>query len=92
VNIENPRNIFQSSPSIKVIVSRWISMVYNRFEYERYKYILTCIDVYSRYVQGIALKSNKKDELVPAVRDMFENKMDKVPVHLNIDRPGIMEK
>jgi hypothetical protein len=32
-------------------------MVYNRFQYDNYKYILTCIDVYSRYAQAIPLKS-----------------------------------
>jgi hypothetical protein len=32
-------------------------MVYNRFEYNNYKYILTCIDVYSRYAQAIPLKT-----------------------------------
>jgi hypothetical protein len=27
-------------------------MVYNRFQYDNYKYILTCVDVYSRYAQA----------------------------------------
>jgi hypothetical protein len=32
-------------------------MVYNRFQYDNYKYILTCVDVYSRYAQAIPLRS-----------------------------------
>jgi len=61
-------------------------MVYNRFEYNGYKYILTCIDVFSRYAQAIAMKTNKKDELVPAVKVMFEEKMKIIPRHLNVDQ------
>jgi len=61
-------------------------MVYNRFEYDRYKYILTCIDVYSRYAQAIPMKPNKSDELVPAVINMFKEKMGKIPKHLNVDQ------
>jgi hypothetical protein len=37
-------------------------MVYNRFEYNNYKYILTCIDVYSRYAQAIPLKTKHPSE------------------------------
>jgi hypothetical protein len=59
-------------------------MVYNRFQYDNYKYILTCVDVYSRYAQAIPLIS--KANMLPYVRKMFEDKMKMIPKHLNVDQ------
>jgi hypothetical protein len=61
------------------------TMVYTRFEYNGYKHILTCIDVYSRYAQAVPLKSRNQTEVVPAVRHIFEDLMNAIPVHLNVD-------
>jgi len=60
-------------------------MVYTRFEYNGYKHILTCIDVYSRYAQAVPLKSRNQTEVVPAVQHIIEDLMKTIPVHLNVD-------
>jgi hypothetical protein len=40
-----------------IMVTLMYIMVYTRFQYDNYKYILTCVDVYSRDAQAIPLRS-----------------------------------
>lgn len=58
-------------------------MVYNRFEFNKYKYILNVIDVYSRFVDSIALTNVREDTLLDSIKKIFE----KIgyPKNLNLD-------
>lgn len=47
-------------------------MVYDRYEFHKYKYILMCIDVYSRYLMAVPLTTRKFDVIMSALKDIFE--------------------
>lgn len=58
-------------------------IVYNRYQYGNYKYILCMIDVYSRYAAARAMTSRSMDNIIKNVEDIF-NEMGK-PNNLNCD-------
>lgn len=47
-------------------------MVYDRFEFHNYKYIICCIDVYSRYLMTIPLTNRRTQTLIDAVKVIFD--------------------
>lgn len=68
-------------------------MIYNRFEKDGYKYILTCIDVNSRYAVAIPLKTREvlgEGGVLKAVKTIFK-KMG-IPKHLNCDQEFIQSR
>jgi len=48
-------------------------IVYDRYEFNKYKYILCVIDVYSRYAQCVAMTSRKMKTIIEAVKTVFKN-------------------
>jgi hypothetical protein len=58
-------------------------MVYTRNPRRGYKYILGCIDVYSRYAMCVALKTREADEYIPALMKIF--KAMGIPKNINCD-------
>lgn len=64
-------------------------MIYNRFEKDGYKYILTCIDVNSRYAVAVPLKTRQidGDGVLKAVKKIF--KIMGTPKNLNVDQEFI---
>jgi len=67
-----PRNIYQID-----------IMVFDRYEYHNYKYILCCIDVYSRYVQCRAMTNRS----LPTIMDNFKSIIENMgnPKNINAD-------
>ena len=49
-----------------------------------YKYILTCIDVFSRFARALPLKNKSGDEVVKAISHMLSSS-EKPPVHIQTD-------
>lgn len=70
------------SPSIKNNYQIDI-IIYDRYEFHQYKYILVVIDVYSRYVDAIALTNMREETLLDAIKVIF-NRMG-LPKNLNAD-------
>ena len=58
-------------------------LVYDRYEIHKYKYILVCVDVNSRYAQAKALTNRNNETLVQAFKEIFE--VMGVPKNLNAD-------
>jgi len=58
-------------------------IVYDRFMFNNYKYILCVIDVYSRYAQCRAMTNRRLDTIIENMNDIF-NKMG-YPKNLNLD-------
>lgn len=58
-------------------------LVYNRYEWNKYKYILNVIDVYSRYVMSIPLTNVREETLLASIKKIFD-KMG-YPKNLNLD-------
>ena len=58
-------------------------LIYDRYEFHHYKYILMVIDVYSRYLQAIPLTSRKFDVIMKKLVKLFE----KIgyPKNINVD-------
>lgn len=67
-------------------------MIYNRYERDGYKYILTCIDVNSRYAVAVPLKTRQidGDGVLKAVKKIFKEMG--VPKHLNVDQEFIQSQ
>lgn len=59
-------------------------MIYDRYEINNYKYVLACIDVYSRYVQAIPLTNMRETTLLAAIKELF-GRMG-APDNLNCDQ------
>jgi hypothetical protein len=59
-------------------------MDYSRRMYQGYRYILTCIDVYSRFALAEPLKSRVMSEVVPALRKIFS--IMGAPTYINADQ------
>ena len=59
-------------------------VVYDRYKDGKYKYILTCIDVYSRFAVAVPLKTREAGRILEALKHVFKE-MGK-PVHLNCDQ------
>ena len=47
------------------------TMVYDRYKYRGWEYVLTCIDVYSRYLSMRAMKSRKGEEIMENVKSIM---------------------
>ena len=58
-------------------------MVYTRNPRRGYKYVLGCIDVYSRFAMCVALKTREADEYIPALMKIF--KVMGMPKNINCD-------
>ena len=58
-------------------------MVYDRYAYNHYKYILVCVDVYSRYAEARAMTSRTMPTIMANVKDIFASMG--VPKNLNAD-------
>lgn len=58
-------------------------LIYDRYEYHKYKYILCCIDVYSRYVSCRAMTNRRDETILKNIKDIF-NEMGK-PENINCD-------
>lgn len=58
-------------------------LIYDRYEYNNYKYILCCIDVYSRYAQCKALTNREFPNIMSKLKEIFEV-MGK-PKNINVD-------
>ena len=48
-------------------------ITYDRYEYHKYKYILCCIDVYSRYADARALTNRKNETVIENLESIFED-------------------
>ena len=58
-------------------------MIYDRYEFHKYKYILNFIDVHSRFVVSKALTNRKIDNIINILEDIF--KKYKIPKNINLD-------
>jgi hypothetical protein len=67
-----PRNIYQID-----------IMVFDRYEYHNYKYILCCIDVYSRYVQCRAMTNRSMNTIMENFKSIIEKMQN--PKNINAD-------
>jgi len=47
-------------------------MIYDRYEWNHYKYILNCIDVHSRYLVSVPLTNRKAETIVEALKKAFK--------------------
>ena len=47
-------------------------IVYDRFEYHKYKYILCCVDVYSRYASCRAMTNRRNDTIIEEIKSIFD--------------------
>lgn len=70
------------SPSVKNNYQLDI-MVYNRYMWNKYKYILVIVDVYSRYAMAKALTNVTGDNLLSAIKELFDKYG--YPKNLNLD-------
>jgi hypothetical protein len=61
--------------------------VYDRWEIKNYKYILSCIDIHSRYAEGVALTRKTGAAVTQAMLKIFK-KMGRVPHTLQMDNGG----
>lgn len=59
-------------------------MVYDRHEFHHYKYILTCIDVHSRYVAARVLTTRQAPTIVDSLKSIFSELG--VPLNVNCDQ------
>jgi hypothetical protein len=62
-------------------------IVYDRWEIKNYKYILSCIDIHSRYAEGVALTHKTGAVVTSAMLKIFK-KMGRVPHTLQMDNGG----
>ena len=62
-------------------------MIYDRFKYGRYQYILTVIDIYSRKAWAVALTSKDKKSTINALKSIF-HKANHVWTELQMDNGG----
>jgi hypothetical protein len=62
-------------------------IVYDRWEIKNYKYILSCIDIHSRYAEGVALTRKTGAAVTQAMLKIFK-KMGRVPHTLQMDNGG----
>ena len=46
-------------------------IVYDRFEYHKYKYILCCVDVYSRYASCRAMTNRRNETILTELQSIF---------------------
>jgi hypothetical protein len=58
-------------------------LVYDRYEFNHYKYILMCVDVYSRYLGAVAMTNRKNETIIKALKQIFDNMG--VPQSINSD-------
>ena len=58
-------------------------MIYDRFEFNRFRYILCVIDVYSRFVQAAALTNRRIETIIAAIEKIF--KVMGFPSNINCD-------
>ena len=58
-------------------------MVYDRYAYNKYKYILVCVDVYSRYAEARAMTSRTMPMIMKNVKEIFASMG--TPKNLNAD-------
>lgn len=58
-------------------------VIYDRYEIDKYKYILCCVEVYSRYAQCRAMTSRTNEALLEEIKDIF--RVMGVPKNLNAD-------
>lgn len=58
-------------------------MIYDRYQYKQFRYILVVIDVYSRYLSAVPLTGRKLSSIITKLHEIFE-KMG-VPQNINCD-------
>ena len=58
-------------------------IIYDRYEIHKYKYILCCIDIHSRFAQCRAMTNRENDNIIKNLEDIF-NVMD-IPKNINCD-------
>lgn len=58
-------------------------IIYDRFEFNKYKYILVCIDVYSRYMECRPMKNRKNETIMKNLTHIFQSMM--IPASINCD-------
>ena len=58
-------------------------IVYDRFEYHKYKYILCCVDVYSRYASCRAMTNRRNDTIIEEIKSIFDEMG--LPTAINVD-------
>ena len=60
-------------------------MVYDRFQFHKYKYVIGVIDVYSRYAGCRALTNMRMETLMNRLKDIFDNDFHGYPENTNCD-------
>jgi transposase InsO family protein len=61
-------------------------MIYDRFEYHNYKYVLGVIDVYSRYASCRALTNMRMETIMEKLKDILDNDFSEhYPKNINCD-------
>ena len=60
-------------------------MIYDRFEFHNYKYVLGVIDVYSRKVACRAMTQHDEETVIKNLRDIFDNDFKGIPDNINCD-------
>lgn len=58
-------------------------MVYDRFEFHNYKYIMVVVDVYSRYASARAMTNNKNVTIMDNMKSIFDDMG--IPKNINCD-------
>jgi hypothetical protein len=72
-----------TSPSVKNNYQMDIMYLPNSHQNKNFKYLLTCIDVYSRYVFANPLKSKTGSEVFDAIQKLFRE--NGLPKNINLD-------
>ena len=60
-------------------------MIYDRFQYHNYKYVIGVIDGDPRYAACIALTNMRMETIMMKLKDMFENDLSGYPENINCD-------
>ena len=62
-----------------------MDIMYMPWTFNGMRYILTCVDVYSRLVKVVPLRSRTGPTILKATKELFEKKFKKIPKNINVD-------
>ena len=82
VNKHRYNSIISPSPLNNVQIDL---LIYDRYQYGHYKYILNVIDVFSRKLASRALTTRKLDVIMTNLKDIFTNDFKGIPKNINAD-------
>lgn len=72
---QNENRRFHSLQSVQLDI-----MIYDRFQYHNYKYVIGVIDVYSRYVACRPLTNMRMETIMEKLKEMFDKDLGGYPL------------